>query len=191
MLSYPLHISFKIMAFSPQITIIDGNGNTVFYIKQKAMALKENISVFTNEGMQTLTHTIKAEKFIDFTNTFTIRRSNGQLLGYIKRKGFKSLWNAHYQVHDAKDREAGLIHEENPWIKLLDSFLSVIPLVSLWINPVYLIAYNGIQVLKMKKMPAFFEGKFILEKTGECDEITEELLVMSVILMVLLERTRG
>ncbi len=40
MFGYPLNLSFKVIAFNPQVKITDSAGNTVLYVKQKALALK-------------------------------------------------------------------------------------------------------------------------------------------------------
>ena len=39
MFNYPLTLSFKIIAFNPQVKITDAAGQTVLYIKQRALAL--------------------------------------------------------------------------------------------------------------------------------------------------------
>jgi hypothetical protein len=48
--NYPLNLSFKIIAFNPQVKITDPSGQTVLYVKQKALALKEAVKVFADEG---------------------------------------------------------------------------------------------------------------------------------------------
>ena len=50
MFTYPLNLSFKIIAFNPQVKVTDPSGQTVLYVKQKALALKEAVKVFADEG---------------------------------------------------------------------------------------------------------------------------------------------
>ena len=52
MLNYPLNLSFKIIAFNPQVKVTDASGQTVLYVKQKALALKEDVKVFADESQQ-------------------------------------------------------------------------------------------------------------------------------------------
>ena len=42
-----------------------------------------------------------------------------------------------------------------------------------------------------KKQPAMFEGKFSIEKRGQFSEAEEGLLLSSVIMAMMLERSRG
>lgn len=191
MLNYPLNFSFKIVAFNPQVKVTDASGQTVLYVKQKALALKEDIKVFADEGQQNLLYQIKANKIIDFSAQYNITAASGAPVGAVKRQGMRSLWKASYNVVDAGGGDAGLIHEENPWLKVLDGLVSDIPFVGMFINPAYLVDLRGQTVLYLKKQPAMFEGKFIVEKRGDFSAADENLLMTSVIMMLMLERSRG
>jgi len=59
-------------------------------------------------------------------------------------------------------------------------------------NPSYTIRRtDGTEVMRLKKQPSFWEGKFILEKLVELDEVEELRALMSIIMATLLERSRG
>jgi uncharacterized protein YxjI len=192
MLNYPLSLSFKIIAFNPQVKITDASGQTVLYVKQKALALKEAVKVFADEQQTQHLYDIKANKIIDFSAQYTITRPQGLPVGVVKRQGMRSLWKASYIITDHTGAEVGLIHEENPWMKVLDAVLSEnIPFIGMFINPAYLVDLGGQTVLHLKKQPAVFEGKFTLTKRGEFNEAQENLLLTSLIMMLLLERSRG
>ena len=191
MFNYPLNLSFKIIAFNPQVKITDPSGQTVLYVKQKALALKEAVKVFADEAQQQELYNIRANKIIDFSAQYNITTSAGGVVGAVKRQGMKSLWKATYNILDMNGAEIGLIHEENPWIKVLDGLLSDVPFVGMYINPAYLVELHGQTVLYFKKQPAVFEGKFTVEKRGEFSNADEALLLQSIIMMVLLERSRG
>src|SRR5512139_227057 len=118
MFNYPLSLSFKIIAFNPQIKITDASGQTVLYVKQKALALKEAVKVFADERQQAELYDIKANKIIDFSAQYNINTFAGSPVGTVKREGMKSLWKATYNVLDNSGVQVGLIHEENPMIKV-------------------------------------------------------------------------
>ena len=191
MYNYPLSLSFKIIAFNPQVKITDASGQTALYVKQKALALKEAVKVFADEGQTRGLYHMKANKIIDFSATYNITRPDGGPLGAVKRQGMRSMWKASYTIQDAMGSEVGLIHEENPWLKVLDALVSDVPFVGMLINPAYLVDLRGQTVLYLKKQPAVFEGKFRLEKRGEFSANDESLLLPSVIMMLMLERSRG
>lgn len=191
MLNYPLTLSFKIIALAPQIRVFDSTGQLVMYVRQKILALKEDVKVFADEGQQRQLFQIKADRIIDFSAQYNITAIGGGPAGAIKRRGMRSLWKATYDIKDPSGADLGLIHEENPWIKVLDAFASEIPFLSMLVNPAYLVELRGQTVLYLKKQPAFFEGKFTLDKRGEFSDADEKLLLASVLMMLLLERQRG
>jgi hypothetical protein len=192
-LNYPLTMSFKVIAFNPQVKITDASGKTVLYVKQKALALKEAIKVFSDEGQKNELYNIKANKIIDFSAQYNITGPGGATpIGAVKRQGMRSLWKATYNIVDPVGSEVGLIHEENPLIKVIDAIVGeMIPFVNMFINPAYLVDLRGQNVLYLKKQPAFMEGKFILQKRGNFSEADEAILLPSVIMMLMLERMRG
>ncbi len=80
--------------------------------------------------------------------------------------------------------------------KILESLLSEIPLLGVFagyfINPSYIVRRpDGEPLLRLIKQPAFFEGKFTLEKLTEIPEDDELRSLMALIMLVLLERKRG
>lgn len=191
MYNYPLNFSFKILAFNPQVTVTDAEGKTVLYVKQKALALKEDIKVFSDQTMAVQLYQINANKMIDFSAKYTIKKADGTPVGFIQREGMKSLWKATYNLLNGSEQKVGLIHEQNPWIRILDALASNIPFLSMFINPSYLIDLGDQNKLILKKMPAMLEGKFNLTKTGEFTEQEEQLMINSIIMMMMLERARG
>jgi uncharacterized protein YxjI len=191
MLNYPLNLSFKIIAFNPQVKITDAAGQTVLYVKQKALALKEDVKVFADEGQTRQLYQMKANKIIDFSAQYNITRPDGGQIGAVKRQGMRSMWKATYNIMDATGAEAGVIHEENPWLKVIDSLVSDVPFVGMFINPAYLVDLRGQTVLYMKKQPAFMEGKFTLEQRAPFSDNDESLLLPSIIMTLMLERSRG
>lgn len=191
MLNYPLTLSFKVIAFNPQVKITDASGNVVLYVKQKALALKEAVKVFADEQQTQQLYAMNANKILDFSAQYNITRADGGSLGAVKRKGMRSIWKATYLIVDHTGAEVGLIHEENPWLKVLEALLSDIPFIGMFINPAYLVELNGQVVMRLQKQRAFLEGRFLLEKRGEYSAAQESLLLPGVIMTMMLERSRG
>ncbi len=191
MLNYPLNLSFKLIALSPQVRVTDASGQLVLYVKQKALALREDVRIFADEGQTRQLYQLNANKIIDFSATYNITVPGGGTVGAVKRQGMRSMWKATYNILDAAGAEVGLVHEENPWLKVAESFLSDIPFIGMMINPAYLVDLRGQNVLYLKKQPAMFEGKFSIEKRGQFSEAEEGLLLSSVIMTMMLERSRG
>ena len=81
MLNYPLTLSFKLIALSPQVRVTDASGQLVLYVKQKALALREDVRIFADEGQTQQLYQINANKIIDFSATYNLARAGGGALG--------------------------------------------------------------------------------------------------------------
>lgn len=194
-IAYPLTISFKIVALAPQFSITNANGQLIAYVKQKLFKLKESVTVFADQAQKQPLYVINADRIIDFSARYNFATSQGSSLGATKRHGMRSIWKAHYDILDG-DNAVMNITEENPWIKILDSFFTEIPIIGMFSGYVFHAAYlvarqDGAVVMRLEKQPAFFEGKFLVEKKAPLSEVEEQRVLLSLIMMLLLERTRS
>lgn len=108
----------------------------------------------------------------------------------------RSFWKVHYEIHQ-DGRPTFVIREENPWVKVLDGLLGAIPIVSLFtgyfFHPAYLVSRGEDQppLLRLVKRPALFEGRFRVEAIAAADGPWVDLAVLSLLMMLLIERARG
>ncbi len=195
LMEYPLDISFKLIALARQISVRDARANLILYVKQKAFKLKESVTIFADAEQTRPLYTINADRVLDFSGRYNFADASGNYLGSVKRHGMKSFWKAHYEAFDG-DRPTMTVREENAWIKVFDSLLGEIPVVGMFtgylFHPAYLVTrMDGTVIMRLEKQPAFFEGKFIIRKHAELDEREEMRALLSLVMLVLLERGRG
>jgi hypothetical protein len=195
-MEFPLHLNFKKVALAPQISVTDANGRMFAYVKQKAFKLKEAITIFAEKEQINPLFTINADRILDISARYTIRDAQGSEIGGIQRKGMRSFWRAAYEI--VRDGAVVMqIREENPWVKVLDGLMGEIPIVGIFsgyaFNPAYVVTRTdtGTPVLRIKKEPAFLEGKFTIQRQGELSESDQTLGVVALLMMVLLEKRRG
>ena len=104
-------------------------------------------------------------------------------------------WNlTGYPVADTK--LAMTIQEDDPWIKVLDSLFSEIPIVGMFtgyvFNPSYTLARaGGMNVMKLSKIPGFLSRHFTIQKVDLLDDREEIQAILSILMMIFLERRRG
>ncbi|TAG10295.1 MAG: hypothetical protein EAZ42_04380 [Verrucomicrobia bacterium] len=196
-IDYPLTLSFKLLAIASQATIKDANGRELIYTKQKLLKFREHVEIWSNSSRGVKLADIRANKVIDWSARYVSVDTNGQTIGSVGRRGWKSIWKAHYEVFNPGDDQADFsIQEENPWTKMFDSIIGGIPIIGMFsgyfLNPSYLARRkDGTEVMRITKMPAFFEGLFRVEKLGELTPREELNLFLAFLMLVLLERQRG
>ena len=196
-IQYPLKLSFKIMALASQATVTDAAGNTVLFTKQKMFKFREHVEIFTDKSKATRLADIKTRKVIDWSARYEATDANEQPIGAVGRKGWRSIWRAHYEVFNPGDETPDFsIREENPGAKVMDGFLSGIPIIGFasgyLFHPRYLATRsNGNPAMRLEKKAAFFEGKFEITKVGDLTPREELNLILSFMMLVMLERKRG
>jgi uncharacterized protein YxjI len=194
-MEYPLALSFKVSALAPQLSVTDANGKLVLYVKQKLFKLREEVTVFADAEQTQPLYQIDADRVLDFSARYRFTDLDGNDLGLVRREGVKSLWQAHYDICEG-DAVVMTIRERNPWVKMLDGLFSLIPLVGWFsgyvLHPTFLLSRpDGEVVMRLEKQPAFFEDQFTLSKQAELSEEEEKRALLGLLMMILLERTRG
>ena len=195
-MQYPLNLSFKIITLIPQIYITDAAGMPVLYTRQKLLKLKEEVTIFADSEQNRPLYKINADRILDWSARYHFTDLGGNELGSVKRSGMKSLWKAHYAIYEGPS-PIMTIREDNPLVKVLDGILQGIPILGMLsgyvLHPIYNVTddRNGRVVMQLKKQPSFFEGKFSIEKTDGLKEQEETVVLLSLLMMVLLERQRG
>ncbi|MFD2255820.1 hypothetical protein ACFSSA_03945 [Luteolibacter algae] len=196
-IQYPLRLSFKVLALASQATVVDASGKTVLYTKQKMFKFREHVEIYTDKSRATRLADIRANKVIDWSARYVSTDADGREIGAVGRKGWRSIWRAHYETFNPGDNVPDFsIREENPAAKLMDGLLGDIPVLGLatgyLFHPKYLATRsNGEPAMRLEKKAAFFEGRFMIEKIGEMTPREELNLILSFMMLVMLERKRG
>ena len=195
-MNFPLDLRFKLLAISSQIAVSDSQGQLVYYVKQKAFKLKEAVTVFADEGQTRPLFTIAADRILDISARYRIEDQGGAEVGVLQRRGMRSLWKAHYEVHQG-GRQIFLIREANGWVKVFDAIVGGIPILGIFagymFNPAYLVTGGEDQptLLRVSKQPALWEGRFRIDAVTPPEGQQLDAALAGILMMLLLERARG
>lgn len=215
MFTYPLTLAFERFSGGRKIHILDAALQPRLFVKQRALALKEVVHVSTDDLEQQKLYQIKADRILDFAADYTIQTANGAIIGQAHRQGMRSrwralyntiqiyrktgwntqqisdLWNVTYTITDIEGNEIGQILEQMPLLKLIGTIFAELLLIRPFLNPTYYITLHGQPVLVARKQSAMFSRTFTLMKKGDFSELDERLLLNSVIVALLIERSLG
>lgn len=102
----------KVIALTNQYWIEDWSGTILGYSRQKMIKIKEDIRVFTDEGMSTEIFRIQQENVLDSWGTFAVIDSpTGHVVGKIRRRITSNFVWDEYQLLDANGTQFGKIAE--------------------------------------------------------------------------------
>ena len=194
--NYPIELNFKKIALAKQAMLTDSNGNSIAYARQKVLKLKEELEVFEDKTKAKQICTIKANKIIDFSAAYHFYTENEQCFGSVQRKGLLSIWKATYLVYDSSGNQYATIKEENPFAKLVDSLLGGLPFVGFVCNYIFNSSYiakckDGTELFRLTKVPSFWGALFKIDKLAEVTPDEEIRCMMSLLMMIFLEKSRG
>ena len=197
-LVFPLRLTFKLLAFAPQFYVHDAQGRSIAYVKQKLFKFKEAVTVYADESQADVRFQIQADRVIDFSARYNFTDAQGTSLGCIKQRGLRSLWKARF---DVIDHGQGVfdINEKSMLTRLFDSLFGQLPVIGVLSGYLFQPAYevsrpDGHIVMTLTKKPALFEGRFVIELAESGQPLTAreaDQLLLSLMMLVLLERSRG
>lgn len=193
---FPLDFTFHIGTLSNDFSAVDANGKMVAYVKQKLFKFKENVGVYENDSKTNLLYNIKADRWIDFSACYSFSDPTGKEFGKIGRKGWASLWKAHYEVFDQNKQLKYTIREENAWVKVMDGLVGQIPIINLFtglfLNPAYLVTNgNNETVVRLSKEKSLVGRRFKVSEVKKLNGNDDDIIILSLMMMVLLERRKG
>ncbi|PKL32836.1 MAG: hypothetical protein CVV45_10620 [Spirochaetae bacterium HGW-Spirochaetae-10] len=114
--------------FGGEIRIFDGEQKELlFFVKQKAFKLKEDIRVFSDESASKELLHIGARSVIDFSASYDVTdATTNQRVGTIRRKGLKSLLRDSWELLDAQEQVIGSVTEDSMVMALFRRFVSAL-----------------------------------------------------------------
>ena len=112
------------------------------------------------------------------------------------REGWASLWKARYDILDENKNNDLFISEDSAWVKVFDTLFSEISILGIFtgyvFNPSYTVRPpDGTEVARLIKEPSLLGRKFSVEKLADFGSGEEERIMLSLMMMILLERRRG
>lgn len=121
-------------------------GEPLFFCRQKAFKLKEDIRLYGDESKTEEVLTIAARNVIDFSAAYdVVDTRQGQLVGTLRRKGFKSMLRDEWQILDARGQRIGSIKEDSTALAMVRRFLSSL------VPQVFSVDLGGREVARFKQ----------------------------------------
>ena len=150
--------------------IFDPHGNLVYFSKQKAFKLKEDIRIYSDT---TITHerfSLKARQIVDFSAAYDVVDSgSGSKLGALRRKGLRSIVKDKWEILDISDQPIATIEEDSTFKAMLRRMLDI---VSLFIPQSFHVSANGRHIATYQQN----FNPFLFKLTVRIDPSARELL---------------
>ena len=162
--------------------VYDDRGNLVFYSRQKPFKLREDFRVYSDQTCSRELLIIKTPQIFDISAVYGVQdATTGEVVGAIKRMGFKSILKDEWIFMSTEGREIGKLTEASLAGALFSRFVNFIP-------QQYVVLAEGREAARINQHFNPFILKYTLTITEEASPIDRRLLIAAGILLSGIER---
>lgn len=168
--------------FGNAFHVYDNSGSLVFYSRQKALKLREDFRVYSDENQTKELLSIKTPQIIDFTATYNVQdMTTGENVGAIKRKGVQSIIKDEWVFLSDSGQEIGKLAENNIIRALLSRYINLIP------QKYNIVAAGGKKIVEIVQQFNPFVSKYDMTISDPEHLIDRRLLIAAGILLAGIE----
>ncbi len=172
---------FKI--FGGAFHIYDQDMNLMFFAKQKAFKLKEDIRIYSDESQTDELLTIKTPQILDIVATYNVTdATTGEPVGAIRRRGIKAIVKDEWIFLSNDGQEIGKLTEKNAMSAIMSRLIKLIPQKYIVVLP------DSREITEIKQHFNPFVLKYTMDITEGVSPIDPRLLIAAGILLASIER---
>jgi uncharacterized protein YxjI len=106
---------------------ISAEGQPIAFVRQKRMAIKEDIRFFRDENETEELFRLKARAVMEFSGRYDVTTPDGQKVGVLGKVFGKSLLRSTWSVLDAEEQELAIAKERSVPIAILRRVIDAVP----------------------------------------------------------------
>lgn len=162
----PLANLYRISTLGP-----DGSspGEPLAFVRQKKLAIKEDIRFFADETESEELFRLKARQVIEIRGRFDVLLPDGTRVGTLEKVFGRSLFRSTWRIQDANEAEVAIAQERKITTALLRRGIDLVPygeFVPILFH--FEILMDGREVGEMRR-PIGFRDRYILKLPGDPD----------------------
>ena len=108
---------------------ISANGAPVAFVRQKRMAIKEDIRFYADENETEELFRIKARSLMEIGGRYDVTTPAGERIGVLEKVFGKSLLRSTWRIYDAGGEEIGWARERNAFVAVFRRAVGLIPFI--------------------------------------------------------------
>jgi len=162
----PIANLYRISTLGP-----DGSspGQPLAFVRQKKLAIKEDIRFFADETEAEELFRIKARAVFEVRGRFDVTTPEGERIGLLEKVFGISLLRSTWRIHDANEQQVALAQEKSMPIAILRRAIDLVPYAEL--IPIvfqFTILMDGREVGELRR-PIGLRDRYILKLGGDPD----------------------
>jgi hypothetical protein len=144
-------------------------GEPVAFVRQKKLAIKEDIRFFGDQDEREELFRLKARKVLEFRSRYDVVLPGGGHAGVLEKVFGASLLRSRWRILDAEEREVGTAYERSMTVALLRRAIDFVPYGDL--VPVlfhFTITADGREVGELRR-PIGVRDRYVLDLRGDTE----------------------
>jgi uncharacterized protein YxjI len=144
-------------------------GEPLAFVRQKKLAIKEDIRFFADDSEQEELFRIKARQLFELRGRYDVTTPGGERLGVLEKVFGISLVRSTWRLHDAQEQPVATAHEKSVPIAILRRALDLAPYELLSFIPIvfqFVILMDGREVGELRR-PIGLRDRYVLRLGGD------------------------
>jgi hypothetical protein len=154
-------------------------GEPLAFVRQKKLAIKEDIRFYADESEHEELLRLKARKIMEFRTRYDVTTPMGERIGVLEKVFGKSLLRSTWRVHDANEQELAMAEEKRMHVALLRRVIDAVPYGDF--VPIvfqFTIRMDGREVGELRR-PIGVRDRYILTIEGDPEHRIDRRLVVA------------
>jgi hypothetical protein len=149
------------------------------FVRQKKLAIKEDIRFYADETEHEELFRIKARKIMEFRTRYDVTTPAGERIGVLEKVFGKSILRSTWRIHDENEQELAVAEEKSMPVAILRRVIDAVPYGDF--IPIvfqFTIKMNGNQIGEMRR-PLGVRDRYILKLPGDPDRRIDRRLIVA------------
>jgi len=156
-------------------------GGPIAYVRQKRMAIKEDIRFFADEEETTEVFRIKARRMLEIGGNYDVTTPDGQRIGVLQKVFGRSLFRSTWRILDEQETVLATGQERSLFLAIARRLIDFVPYVGGYIPIPYNFELNDPEGKRMGGMDRKFQirDKYLLDLSDDHDRRIDRRLAIA------------
>jgi uncharacterized protein YxjI len=156
-------------------------GGPIAYVRQKRMAIKEDVRFYADEEETHELFRIKARRMIEIGGNYDVTSSDGQKIGVLQKVFGKSLLRSTWRMLGPDDRLLATAQERSLFLAVARRVIDFVPYVGEWIPIPYNFEIDDAEGKRIGGMDRKFQirDKYVLDLSDDRERVLDRRLAIA------------
>jgi uncharacterized protein YxjI len=158
---------------------ISADGQPIAFVRQKRMAIKEDIRFFANEDETEELFRLKARAVMEFSGRYDVTTPEGERIGVLGKVFGRSLFRSTWRVLDAAEQELAIATERSFTVAILRRAAEAIPYADFIPIPFHFTIDRGDRHIGDMNRRLGFRDTYELDVAGDVERAIDRRLAVA------------